>query len=56
MGSPGIRSMRKSCPHCHKRVWVNLYVELTWDSLRKVLRLSKNPLRYDEVFKDGKSV
>jgi hypothetical protein len=41
MGCPGYRSYRRTCPHCKERIYINLYLELAWDTLRKVLSLSK---------------
>ena len=46
---PGNKNYRRSCPYCHKRVYVNLYLELIHDTLRKVLRVSKKPLKYEET-------
>lgn len=41
MGCPGTRSYKRTCPHCGEKVYINLYMELCWDTLRKVLKLTK---------------
>ncbi len=41
MGCPGYRSYKRTCPHCKEKVYIVLYLELVWDTLRKVLLLSR---------------
>jgi len=45
MGCPGYRSYKRTCPHCKEKVYIILYLELAWDTLRKVLPLSKEKLK-----------